>query len=222
MKYGIVAITNYLTERYITWRPPEIFHQELEINNKPCMVIVSYQKRLPTTICKNTRTVEDHPKIKVNKIITINRFSNQQISQSRNHQDINNTEQTLSLEFFHHPRSDQGLLHPRLYETGSILQVQHFKMEGVSALSDIIEEKGLICKIYLKDAYIVVPIHQQSQKQLTFQNQGIVYQYTSLAFGLSVFLKLMRYAIEPLRAQGIRMVYYLDNICILAKTQQEI
>ncbi|KAG1617817.1 hypothetical protein G6F46_004388 [Rhizopus delemar] len=31
----------------------------------------------------------------------------------------------------------------------------------------------------------------------------------------------MRYAIEPLRKEGIRIVYYLDDICIPAKTKQE-
>ncbi|KAG1166355.1 hypothetical protein G6F36_012975 [Rhizopus arrhizus] len=31
----------------------------------------------------------------------------------------------------------------------------------------------------------------------------------------------MRYAIEPLRKEGIRIIYYLDDICILAKTKQE-
>ena len=51
------------------------------------------------------------------------------------------------------------------------------------------------------------------------------HKYRSLAFGLSVaprvFSKLMRFALEPLRAQGIRLVYYLDDICILSKTKQE-
>lgn len=98
-------------------------------------------------------------------------------------------------------------------------------MEGVPALRDIIEPEDFICKIDLKDAYVVVPIHPESQDFLSFQNQGVVYRYTSLAFGLSVaprvFSKIMKYAIEPLRKDGIRLVYYLDDICILAKTKAE-
>jgi hypothetical protein len=31
----------------------------------------------------------------------------------------------------------------------------------------------------------------------------------------------MRYAIEPLRKEGIRIIYYLDDICILSKTKQD-
>ncbi|KAG1136658.1 hypothetical protein G6F37_011883 [Rhizopus arrhizus] len=98
-------------------------------------------------------------------------------------------------------------------------------MEGVLALRELIEPNDWICKIDLKEAYVVVPIHENSRPYLTFQNRGIVYQYRSLAFGLSVaprvFSKLMRFAIEPLRKQGIRLVYYLDDICLLARSKKE-
>ncbi|KAG0753936.1 hypothetical protein G6F24_012711 [Rhizopus arrhizus] len=106
------------------------------------------------------------------------------------------------------------------------IQCEHFKMEGVPALREIIEKDDFLCKIDLKDAYTVVPIHQDSRRFLTFKNEGIVYQYRSLAFGLNVaprlFSKLMRYAIEPLRQEGIRLVYYLDDICLLGKSKEEL
>lgn len=98
-------------------------------------------------------------------------------------------------------------------------------MEDIPALRDILEEKDLICKLDLKDAYVVVPMHPDSRCFLTFKHNNVVYQYNSLAFGLSVaprvFTKLMQYAIEPLRQQGIRLVYYLDDICFLAKSDAE-
>jgi hypothetical protein len=97
-------------------------------------------------------------------------------------------------------------------------------MEGVPALRQIIEKDDLMCKLDLKDAYVVVPIHPASQQYLTFKHQGVVYQYKSMAFGLSVaprvFTKIMRYALEPLRRKGIRFVYYLDDICVLEKTSE--
>ncbi|KAG0799469.1 hypothetical protein G6F22_003195 [Rhizopus arrhizus] len=90
------------------------------------------------------------------------------------------------------------------------LQYQHFKMEGVPALRQIIEKDDLMCKVDLKDAYVVVPIHPAPQQYLTFKHQGVVYQYKSMAFGrsvaLRVFTKIMRYALEPLRRKGIRFV----------------
>ena len=110
-------------------------------------------------------------------------------------------------------------------QISNYIQCHHFKMEGVPALREIIEQNDFICKLNLKDAYVVKPIHPSSKKNLTFQNQGIVYQYKTLAFGMSVsprvFSKLMRFAIEPLRQQGIRLVYYLDDICILGSTVNE-
>ncbi|KAG1037531.1 hypothetical protein G6F43_012844 [Rhizopus delemar] len=45
-----------------------------------------------------------------------------------------------------------------------------------------------------------------------------------MAFGLSVaprvFTKIMRYALEPLRRQGFRFVYDLDDIYVLEKTSE--
>lgn len=87
------------------------------------------------------------------------------------------------------------------------IQCQHFKMEGIPALREIMEKKNdYICKLDLKDAYVVVGLHPQSRKYLTFMNQG-VYQYKTLAFGMSVsprvFSKMMRFAVEQLRKEGI-------------------
>ena len=89
------------------------------------------------------------------------------------------------------------------------IQCHHFKMEGVPALREVIERNDFICKIDLKDAYVVVPLHQDSRKYLTFLHKNTVYQYKTLAFGMSIspriFSKIMRYVIEPLRREGIRM-----------------
>lgn len=105
------------------------------------------------------------------------------------------------------------------------IQCHHFKMEGVPALRELIEENDLITKIDLKDAYVVVPIHKESRQFLSFRHHGEIFQYRSLPFGLSVaprvFSKLMRFALTPLSEQGIRIVYYLDDICVLAKTKIE-
>lgn len=105
------------------------------------------------------------------------------------------------------------------------IQCNHFKMEGVPALRYLLEQEDLIFKIDLKDAYTVVPIQRDSRPYLSFLHKDIVYQYQTLPFGMSValriFSKLMRFVMEPIREMGIRTVYYLDDICVLAKTKQE-
>ncbi|CEP07322.1 hypothetical protein, partial, partial [Parasitella parasitica] len=52
------------------------------------------------------------------------------------------------------------------------LQIQHFKMEGIPALREIIEKDDYMCKIDLKDAYVVVPIHKDSQPYLALENRA--------------------------------------------------
>ncbi|SAL96899.1 hypothetical protein [Absidia glauca] len=107
----------------------------------------------------------------------------------------------------------------------SFVQCSHFKMEGVPALRELIQPNDFMAKIDLKDAYTVVPIHPASRRYLAFAHAGTIYQYKTLPFGLSVapriFMKIMRHAIEVLRKEGIRIVYYLDDICVLARTPQE-
>ena len=52
------------------------------------------------------------------------------------------------------------------------IQCSHFKMEGVPALREIIEKNDYICKIDLKDAYVVVPLHQKSRKIFDLSSSG--------------------------------------------------
>ena len=108
----------------------------------------------------------------------------------------------------------------------TFIQTQHFKMEGVPALRELVEENDLMVKIDLKDAYTVCPIHPGWRKYFSFEHRGIVYSYKTLPFGASMspraYSKLLRFAVEPLRKiYGIRFVYYLDDICVLAKTAAE-
>lgn len=81
-------------------------------------------------------------------------------------------------------------------------------------------------KLDLQDAYTVLLIHPNSRPFLVFENQGIIYQYKALNFGLNVapriFSKILRYAIEPSRRQVIRLVYYLDDICLLSQDAQDL
>ena len=63
-----------------------------------------------------------------------------------------------------------------------------------------------------------------SQKQLVqFQWQGETYQFNSLPFGLTsaprVFTKILKVAMTILRSLGLRMITYIDNILIMAETE---
>lgn len=54
------------------------------------------------------------------------------------------------------------------------IRCQHFNMEGIPALREIIEKNDYLTKIDLKDAYVVVPINESYRRFITFLHEGIV------------------------------------------------
>ena len=81
-----------------------------------------------------------------------------------------------------------------------------------------------MCKLDLKDAYLSIPIHKSSRKFLKFHWQGVAYEYTALPFGLSAaprtFTKVLKPVLAALRAKGIRLVAYLDDLLIIGKDKE--
>ena len=61
-------------------------------------------------------------------------------------------------------------------------QLEHFKMEGLHTLKDLLCQGDWLTKVILKDAYFAIPIHQSQQKYLQFQEK--TYHFTCLPFGL--------------------------------------
>ena len=69
-----------------------------------------------------------------------------------------------------------------------------------------------------------VPIHHQDRKFLRFSWEQEVFQFRSLPFGLAsaprTFTKLLRPLLALLRSQGLRMVVYLDDILLMASSEE--
>ena len=103
---------------------------------------------------------------------------------------------------------------------------EHFKMEGIETLREIVRPGDVMVSLDLKDAYLAVPIAPSHQKYLRFIWRGVHYQFTCLPFGLGpaprVFTKLLRPVVGHLRSQGIRLVIYLDDILILNKNAESV
>lgn len=74
-------------------------------------------------------------------------------------------------------------------------------------------------RLDLKDAYLAIPIFPPHRKFLQFRWRKQVFQFTSLPFGLSsapwCFTKVLRPVVEYLRARGIRLILYLDDMLLL-------
>ena len=103
--------------------------------------------------------------------------------------------------------------------------VEHFKMEGIHLLKDMLQEADRMVKLDLKDACFAVPIHKDHRWYLETHWKGTRYQFNCLPFGLSsgprVFMKIMLPAIAWLRLLGCRLLTYINNNLILASTREE-
>lgn len=73
----------------------------------------------------------------------------------------------------------------RLPEIKQLHSIENFKMEEVPALRELIIKDNFICKIDLKDAYVVVLIRRDLQYFFNFEKERIVYRYKSPTFDLS-------------------------------------
>ena len=104
------------------------------------------------------------------------------------------------------------------------LVYQHFKMEGIQLVRDLLQREDWLTRIDLKDTYFAVPIHQKHRKYLRFMWKGKAYEFQCLPFGLSsaprVFTKLLRPVVGFLREKGVRCVIYLDDILLMEQSRE--
>ena len=79
-------------------------------------------------------------------------------------------------------------------------------------------------KLDLRDAYLTVPVNKRTRIYLRFIWRGVLYQFTCLPFGLSssgrIFTKAMKPMRVLLRAMGIRLLIFLDDILIMANSHE--
>ena len=105
------------------------------------------------------------------------------------------------------------------------IATSHFKMEGLHTVKELLQSNDWMTSIDLKSAYLQVGINPRHQRLLTFQWREKFIHFTTLPFGLNIaprtFSKIMRRAIQIAREFGIRIVYYLDDTLILAKSPAE-
>jgi hypothetical protein len=107
----------------------------------------------------------------------------------------------------------------------SYCQTEKFKMETLQTLRELVERKDWMMKVDIRDAYLHIAMAEKHRNYLAFVWRGRRYRFKALAFGIStaprIFTKVMRAALKPLREKGMRMVAYLDDICILGHTKEE-
>ena len=106
----------------------------------------------------------------------------------------------------------------------SFIPYEHFKMESIHMLKDLLRKDDYLVKVDLKDAYLTVPIWEKHQKYLRFLWRDSLLEFACLPFGLAsaprVFTKLLKPVLSVLRQRGIRLIAYLDDFLIMAESKQ--
>ena len=105
------------------------------------------------------------------------------------------------------------------------LSPPHFRMDSIKDVASLLRLGDWAASIDLKDAYLHIPLHPSSRPFLRFVWRRILYQFLVLAFGLStapfVFTKVTKPIAAYLRAKGIRLIFYLDDILVIGATAEE-
>lgn len=99
-----------------------------------------------------------------------------------------------------------------------------FRMLTTRKLLELVQPGDWFTTIDLKDAYFHVEVAPKHRKFLRFAFQGTAYEYNRLPFGYSLaprtFSKCVDAALQPLRGRGMRVFFYLDDLIVMARSEQ--
>ena len=112
-----------------------------------------------------------------------------------------------------------------LKDLNTFVRYEHFKMENIKLVKEIIQSNDFLTSIDLKDAYFAIPMCEIDQSYLCFSWENQFYRFICLPFGLSsaprLFTKVMKPVIATARSKGIRLVIFIDDILIMASSENE-
>ena len=130
---------------------------------------------------------------------------------------INEIQAGFYSTFFLVPKKN-GKMRPvlNLRPLNRYLQKNHFKMDTMSKVLNLVKPKDWAISLDLTEAYLHIPLFPKHRKyNLRFCIAGQCFQWKCLCFGPTsaprVFTKIVSVVAAHLRAQNIRLASYLDD-----------
>ena len=104
------------------------------------------------------------------------------------------------------------------------VQYQHFKMENLDCVINLVLKNDFFVSIDLSDAYFSIPVREEDRKYLKFYWGDKLFQYNVLCFGLSsaprVFTKCLKPVMHLLRKKGHRVSVYIDDLILMHQDEK--
>uniref|UniRef100_A0A0C9RT30 TY3B-I_1 protein n=1 Tax=Fopius arisanus TaxID=64838 RepID=A0A0C9RT30_9HYME len=103
------------------------------------------------------------------------------------------------------------------------VRTKKFKLISHHKIPDFLQDGDWLVRIDLSNAYYHIPVVRNHRSLLRLSYNGELYQMTSLPFGLSsaphTFAMVSNWVAETLRAQGVRVVVYLDDFLLASQNR---
>ena len=111
-----------------------------------------------------------------------------------------------------------------LRQLNTFITYEHFKMESINTIENLMSQDDFMVSIDLTDAYFSIPIYEEDRKFLKFRWDGKLYQFNVLCFGLTsaprVFTKCTKPIVSHLRKRGFRISIYIDDLILMHESRQ--
>ena len=102
-----------------------------------------------------------------------------------------------------------------LKELNNSVYYNHFKMESLDNVLNIIQPGVWMASVDLKDAFYTIPVHASHQKYLKFPWKGKLFKFQAMPNGyadaMRVFTKMLKPPFSFLRQKGFSSVVFVDD-----------
>ena len=105
------------------------------------------------------------------------------------------------------------------------IEYEHFKMEGLHTIQQLIRRNDYITKVDLTDFYMHFLIGKADRRYMRFMWEGKKFECIGMPFGLApaprLATKMMAPVIRYLRSCGLRLAIYIDDLILLSRSYKE-